>query len=116
MHPSEVYSSLYYDIKIKPRVLQEKGDRVLSRAEKLLLIKKVTQKMFAAETDEVKVEVAEKLSKMKEVHKKTLDEDEDNKDGGGPSSLERRPEEYQRCVYFYSMPIRHLQPDWQGAY
>ena len=80
---------------IKARVLVEKGDRQLSRADNLLLIKRVTQDMYAEETFEVKLEVMAKLRSLKEEReRKREDEGEDDDDELG--SLERRPQDYQR--------------------
>jgi hypothetical protein len=117
MHPSEVYSSLYYDTKIKPRVLEEKGDRDLSRGEHLSLVKSITQEMFAAESAEVKEEVADKLTSMKAIRQKEREEkeDEDNETGSSSSSSERRPEEYQRYVHTHFAYSLYLQPTPQST-
>jgi hypothetical protein len=105
---SEVYSTLYYDTKIKARVVQEKGDRTLSRAENLSLIKKITQEMYAAETPEVKEQVVKRVRELKEMRAKDqADEHGDNEDGTRP---ERRPEEYQQYVLIHSVCTLYLHP------
>lgn len=110
---TEVYSSLYYESKIKPRVLQEKGDRILSRADNLSLIKTITLQLYAAETAEVKQEVAERVRKLKEIREKEKADEYDgneNEDGTPSSSSERRPEEYQQYVHIHSLHTLYSQP------
>jgi hypothetical protein len=91
MQPTELYSSLYYDTKVKPAVLQAKGERILSKGDNLSLIKKITQETFANETDEVKAEIAQKHQALK-VAREQLSEVEDS----DSPPLARRPEEYQQ--------------------
>ena len=96
LHPTEVYSSLYYETKIRPRYLAEKGDRTLSKGGRLSLIKDITQKMFSEESDLVKGEVTKKLEEMKEMRANVKEEGDDEKHlADNPT---RSPELYQRYV------------------
>jgi hypothetical protein len=94
MQPVEVYSSLYYDTKIRAVVIEEKGDQVLSWSENLSLIKAITHQLFADETPTVKEEVAAKLRGLKEARERGK---EDGSDYAAHSS-DRHPEEYQQYV------------------
>jgi hypothetical protein len=100
MQPTEVYSTLYYDAKIRQRVKEERGERKLSQGENLSLIKTVTLDMFAAETDEVKKEVAQMIRKLKEKREREKEEDEEEDES---RLSERRPEAYQQYVHTRSI-------------
>ena len=77
--------------------MAEKGDRMLSRGESLALVKKITQEMFTEETDEIKDEVLDRFTYLRderERERERADEDDDYDAG----SSERRPEDYQRYM------------------
>jgi hypothetical protein len=90
----EAYSTLYYDEKIAPVIADERGAEKLSRAANLSLIKMVTARMWANETDEVKEAVR---AHMKE---KTASERAPNDDGESEEedTKHRTPEQFQEAI------------------
>jgi hypothetical protein len=80
---------MYYNEKVSPAVMAERGTRKLSRSENLALIKKVTLETWAAETAKVKELVRQK---MKEQNVQGKNDD----DGSGSETAECAPENFQK--------------------
>jgi hypothetical protein len=92
LKPAEIYPSMYYDSRIKCHVEEERGGCTLSQGKNLSLIKDVTQKIFNAESEEVKAVIAGKHQELKDKRERARAMAGDN--SGEPSK--HSPEEYQR--------------------
>jgi hypothetical protein len=92
----EVYSTIYYKDKIRPRVLEERGPSRLSRGESLRLIKRVTAEMWAEESEEVKATVALKMAEICSSDVAREGSDEATMETGVPGLPTRSPSDFQR--------------------
>lgn len=76
LKPEEMYSKLFYQSKIKPRV-DSAEMKNMSKGEKLNFVKKLTQEMYKAEDEVVKLQVMESLDEhAKSMEDASLDIDE----------------------------------------
>ena len=63
LKPEEMYSKLFYKSKIKPKVNRTDMKNMV-KGDKLNLVKKLTQEMYEAEEESVKLQVMEKLEEQ----------------------------------------------------
>jgi hypothetical protein len=90
---------MYYQDKIKPLVLQERGPSPLSKSESLSLIKRVTAAMWAEESEEVKAAVARKVAEAISGDVERGECDEVMVETGIPGLPSRSPSDFQRWVF-----------------
>ncbi|TFK63619.1 hypothetical protein BDN72DRAFT_861986 [Pluteus cervinus] len=107
--PGEIYNKLYPDN--VNAVYQERKVEGLTKGQRLNLIKKISDELYEAETEEVKEEVAEEQVKSREALRVVLDDDE----------VEAALDEVTRQEYVDELPelmnsvlgeIRKFCPDW----
>ena len=76
LKPEEMYLKLFYQSKIKPRV-DSAEMKNMSKGEKLNFVKKLTQEMYKAEDEVVKLQVMESLDeRAKSMEDASLDVNE----------------------------------------
>ena len=63
LKPEEMYSKLFYQSKIKRKV-NHTDTKNMAKGDKLNLVKKLTQEMYEAEEESVKLQVMEKLEEQ----------------------------------------------------
>ncbi|OBZ68738.1 hypothetical protein A0H81_11112 [Grifola frondosa] len=61
---AEVYSTHYYDERIKPRVEAELQGKEVSQGQRLVLIRRLASEMFSNESDGVKAEIVEERARL----------------------------------------------------
>jgi hypothetical protein len=88
----EVYSLLFYNEKIGPRVSKERGDTSLSHSENLSLVKRVTADMYVDETEQVKVMVAAKIAEASE---KPVEKEKESDEPSCIPGANRAPSDFQ---------------------
>ncbi|KAH9839351.1 uncharacterized protein C8Q71DRAFT_894829 [Rhodofomes roseus] len=62
---TEVYSRKYYDERIKPQVQEELSGRVVTKEERLGIIKRVTKELYDREDEEIKKEIRDEVDVLR---------------------------------------------------
>jgi hypothetical protein len=93
----ELYQQIYYETKIKPLVDDACVGQGMSRGDRLKTMKRISKEVYEAESDEVKAEIADKLTEI--INAAARAADEEGAASGDPES--RSPFQLQWYVFGY---------------